>query len=263
MTLDVIIPTHQPEGIHRVAKMQLPRCEGVNFIVSWQNHLNTEIPKALLREDIRIYRFDQSGLSRNRNNAISHSKADLIYLSDDDLIMEPDIFSKILRRFEEYPDTQVATFMMKESFSKIYPKEVTELGFYLPKNYSVGGPQIAFRRELYPDLKFNELFGPKSGIFECGEDEIFHLSARKRGLKCRFFPDIITSHPHEATGVRKIKDRGDIYGMGAVITKSYPKTFFLRIPVKAYRMYKNGRYGFLPGLRDLIIGSIKSINIRI
>lgn len=263
MTLDVIIPTHQPEGIHRVAKMQLPRFEGVNYIVSWQNHQNAEIPKALLREDIRIYRFDKSGLSRNRNNAISHSKADLIYLSDDDLIMESDIFSKIIRRFEEYPDTQVATFMIRESFSKIYPKEVTELGFYLPKNYSVGSPQIAFRRELYPDLKFNELFGLKSGIFECGEDEIFHLSARKRGLKCRFFPDIIANHPHESTGIRKIKDPKIVYGFGALITKNYPNSFFLRIPLKSYRMHKKGQYPLIKALRDLTIGSIKSFKLKI
>ncbi|MCH5241268.1 MAG: glycosyltransferase [Muribaculaceae bacterium] len=263
MTLDVVIATYGPEGIERVSKMFLPKTENVKYIVSWQNHQDGPIPENLQRDDISIYRLNNKGVSNNRNNAIAQSKADLIYLSDDDIILMPEALQKIMQRFDEYPDTDMATFMMYERNRKKYPEGITDLGFYLPKGYNVGTYQMAFKRNLFPAIQFNTAFGPNSGKFETSEDELFHLTFRKKGYKCRFFPDVIASHPHEATGRRAITDPRAIYGMGAIITLSFPKTFWLRIPIKAYRMYKNGQYKLLSGIRDLAIGSIKSFKVKI
>lgn len=262
MTLDVIIATYKPEGIERTARMYLPEIKDVGYVISWQAHENYPIPNNLIRDDIRIFRYEESGLSKNRNNAIAHSDADINYLADDDIIIMPGALEKIIKRFREYPDTQVATFKMKET-RKTYPKEITELGFYLPKNYYVATYQIAFLRNLYPDLRFNEFFGPGSNVFECGEDELFHLCARKKGLKCRFFPDVIASHPHESTGIKKVTDSKIVEGFGAIITKSYPVSFLFRIPLKAYRLYGSKQYGFLSSLYHLMKGCVKSASIKI
>lgn len=263
MNLDVIIATYKPEGIQRVSKIPLRIYENVNYIISWQCHYNHPIPENLIRPDIKIYRTDTIGLSVNRNNAISKSKADLIYIADDDIILLENSLPTIIKRFEEFPDTQVGTFMMLEKERKKYPKEITDLHFYLPKGYNIGSYQITFKRNLFPGLKFNNKFGINSGCFEIGEDELFHLKARKLRLKCRFFPDIIASHPHFASGGRIIKDKRIIQGFGAVITKSYPKTFILRLFLKAYRLHKRGLYKFIPALYQLFLGSFKSLKIKL
>lgn len=263
MTLDVIIATYGPEGIDRVSRMTLPETENVKYVVSWQNHQNVPVPENLKREDVKIHRLDGKGLSRNRNNAIENSDADIIYIADDDIILMPEALNKIMQIFEQYPDTDIATFMMKETGRKTYPGEITDLSFYLPKNYNIGACQIAFKRKYYPGIRFNTDFGINSGKFEVGEDEIFHLQFRKKGLKCRFFPEVIASHPHDATGRKKIKNPKVVEGFGALITKSYPRSFCLRVPLKAWRLYKEKRYGFWKGLLYLSTGSFKSFNIKI
>lgn len=263
MTLDVIIATYKPEGIQRVSQMYLPEIDGVNYIVSWQAHQGYEIPQNLKRKDIQIFRMEGKGLSRNRNNAIQNSKADIIYIADDDIEILPGAIEKIKERFSAYPDTDVATFKMKEEYRKIYPERITELSFYLPKGYHIGSVQMAFKRKIFPEYKFNESFGVNSGKFEVGEDELFHLKARAKGLKCRFFPDTIASHPHQASGRKKITDKRIILGMGAVITKSYPKTFLFRIPLKAWRLHKGGKFVFTPALYHLLLGSFKSYRVKI
>ena len=263
MTLDVVIATYMPEGIERVAEMELTPIPNVNYIVSWQNHQNHKIPEKLLREDIHIHRLDETGLSRNRNNALSHSKAEIIYLADDDIKIMPGALAAIMKRFEEYPDTEMATFKMKETGLKTYPEGVMELGFYLPKNYNIGTCQMAFRRRIFPGIKFNPEFGLGSGKFELGEDELFHLACRKHGLKCRFFPDVVASHPQDATGTKKITNPKVVQAMGVLITKSYPRSFLLRIPFKSWRLRKNKRSGFLFALINLYIGSLKSVRVKI
>ena len=259
MKLDVVIATYSPEGIKRVAEMPLPVVKDVGYIVSWQESRDASIPVNLLRSDVRIYRMEGKGLSRNRNNAISHSGADLIYIADDDIEILPDALTTIIKRFEEFPDTQVAAFKMKETGRKVYPEGITDLGFYLPKGFHIVSYQLAFRRDLFPSLKFSEKYGINSGVFEVGEDEIFHLTARKLGLKCRFFPDVIASHPHDASGGKRITDPRAIQGFGAVITKSFPKTFLLRLPLKAWRLRKSGQSNFLFSLWHLFAGSFKSL----
>ena len=258
MTLDVVIATYSPDGIIRVSDMNLPVVEGVKYIVNWQKHEGAEIPAKLLRDDIKVYRTSGEGSSVNRNEGIMHANSEIVYLADDDIQIMPEAFDTIIGRFEEFPDTQLATFMMKETARKKYPLEVTELNFYLPKGYSVATYQMAFRREIFPQISFNEKFGINSGVFEAGEDELFHLTARKHRIKCRFFPDIIASHPHEATGRRKINDKKILHGMGAVITLSYPKSFFLRIPLRAWRLHKAKRCRFFRALKHLFVGSWKS-----
>lgn len=263
MTLDVIIATYKPEGIERVSKMELPVVEDVNYIVSWQAHQDYPVPENLIRKDIKIFRMNDIGLSRNRNNAINHSSADIIYIADDDVEILPGALDKIRERFMKFPDTDVASFRMKGSEGKIYPKDVRDLLFYLPKNYYINSIELAFRRQLYPSLRFNELFGINSGVFGGGEEEIFHLEARKRGLVCRFFPDTIVSHPHATTGLRKVEDPKIVEGFGAVLSKSYPGSFILRIPLKAYRLKKNNQYGFFKSIFFLVKGVVKARKIKL
>lgn len=263
LTLDVLICTYGAEGILRVSSMTLPRIDNIRYVISWQNHKDLPLPENLIREDIKISRLDGKGLSLNRNNALANASSDLIYICDDDITILPGALQKAIKRFEDYPDTDVATFKMKEEERKNYPKEVTDLKFRLPKGYNVGACQMVFRRSLFPEIQFNTKFGINSGVFEVGEDEIFHLTLRKRGYKCRFFPDVIASHPHEATGRRSISDPRILHGLGAVITKSYPLSFFWRIPLKAYRLHKNKKYKFPGALWHLNLGALKSYKVKI
>lgn len=236
----------------------MPPQSGVGYIVSWQNYNDAEIPADLMRDDVTVLKHDGTGLSRNRNNAIAHSTADVIYIADDDIELLPGIVENIVKAFTKYPDTQVATFKAVSDKKISYPTTVTDLKKNLPKNYNISSWEIAFRRELFPKLKFNNAYGINSGIFEAGEDELLHLDARKAGMVCRFFPYITIRHPHASTGTRKIKNPKVLHGMGAIIRNSYPVSFLLRIPLKALRLHRSGQSRFGYSFFHLFQGAFKS-----
>ena len=91
LTLDIAVVTHGPEGILRVEKMLLNPIDNVRYVISWQNHNNTPIPdKIIERKDVEVHRLGILGISNNRNNALEHSKGDIVLFSDDDLIYNKD-----------------------------------------------------------------------------------------------------------------------------------------------------------------------------
>lgn len=261
MALDLAVATHRPEGIKRVARMVLAPMEGVRYVVSWQAHENAPIPDELMRSDIEIHRFDLMGQSLNRNNAIEHCKADIILHSDDDLIYTPERFRRVVSVFEENPDLDVATFQSKQGIGKSYPETMTKLDRELPKNYSVGAVEIAFRRSTAGELRCCPEFGLGSPRLHGGEDEMFLMSAIRRGLDCRFFPITICEHPGVSTGTKAHFSDENLQASGCVISMTYPSTAILRIPLKAWRVYRAGRASLPRALYCLSRGALMAPGI--
>lgn len=263
MTLEVLIATYKLAGIKRVARMNLPKLPGVSYLVCWQLSDGAPVPQEIQRDDIKVLFNDGIGISNNRNFGIEHSTADVLLFSDDDLEFNPDALIKILRTFENERELDIASFVCESIGSPHYPHERTILKTRLPKCYWVSSCEIAVRRSSLKNLRFNEHFGLGSGEFECGEEELFHLKARRQGLKCIFYPLTISLHNHHSTGTGTITDKAVIKGMGAVIAKSYPLTCFMRLPLKAVRMSRSKQASFLFSLKNLILGALKSLSIPI
>ena len=61
--MQVLISTCTPQGIARVAAMELPVVEGVEYLVMWQKHEGAQVPNQLERRaDVRIIRSERIGL---------------------------------------------------------------------------------------------------------------------------------------------------------------------------------------------------------
>lgn len=259
LTLDVAIATHRPEGIKKVAEMlrSLPTEEGLRFVVSWQDHQDAIIPEELLqRNDTEVYRLNEKGVSNNRNNGLSHSDADLVLIADDDLIYEQDAFNKIREAFAARPQMEVGLFMVNYLVPKIYPSTEVDISLPFPKKYYGSAVEIAFRRERIGNLNFWSGIGPGNEFLKTGEDEFFLISMIRRGLKTKFLPIKIASHPALTTG-KKVND-GILRGQGFLMAIMYPMSIFLRIPLKAYRTRKQSGYPFFKSLWYLSRGAYYS-----
>lgn len=259
LSLDVAISTYRQEGILKVAKMlePLPPQKGVRYIVSWQEHQDREIPQYLQqRDDVEVFRLEKKGLSNNRNNAISHCKADLVLIADDDLEYKQDFAVQIKKVFEDNPHLDLALFKINFQNRKIYPAQSCIITLSLPENYYAASVEMAFKRDKFKDLKFNTQLGLGAPLMHCGEEEIFLLNALKSNLVCRFFPVIIASHQEFTTGDKV--SPGILRGHGYVIRKYYPVTFPLRIPLKAYRIKKYKKFPFFKSLKYLCQGMVYS-----
>lgn len=252
MTLDVLICTCRNDGIERVARMALPEVDGVRYVVSWQlpeRRFSVELPEALQRKDISVYVTDSIGLSRNRNNAMSHAVADICLIADDDLNYTEEQLLAVKTTFEQDEALDIAAFKYECSADgKMYPKEECDLR-RMCKGWYLTSFELAFRRRSIGDLRFNELFGLGASVLEAGEESVFLYSALKRGLRGRFFPIVITRHEGPTTGVRRVAEPGILMSKGAYLYVAHRPTAILRIVLNAWREKRAGRMTFWHAFR--------------
>lgn len=250
--LDVAIATWQPEGILRVAAMNLPRVPGVRYVISWQlAGPNPIIPDSLKsRNDVFVCFTNEPGVGANRVNACNHCNADIILNSDDDLIYTSDQLQAVIDTFNANPEVDLASFRYIGS-PKPYPTNECRLSFPLPKGFYATTVEMAFRRRVLDYINFDHRFG--APIFISGEDEKFLYDAIKANLHCRFFPITICTHDHPTTGDRAMPPNVAT-ACGKIIRLEYPKSWVLRIPLKAWRNTKKGGK-FLPTLYHLFRGA--------
>ncbi len=257
MTLEILICTID-NGINNINNLLLSPIEGVNYLISWQHSLANEnytIPQELIRNDVKIAHIQGKGLSRNRNNAISHATGDICLIADDDCSYQLEYFNAVINTFQKHPELDIATFKMKFSYEgKEYPQHSFNLNNF-EKGYFVTSFEIAFRRtSIQGKLWFNELFGLGAPVLQSGEENIFIHDAIKSGLNCQYYPIVIVEHNHPTTSSTRVAQTGVIMAEGAYIYVAYPYSFIPRLALKAYRLNKKNGLGFLSNLNRLIKG---------
>lgn len=246
--------------IEGVARMLLPPLEGVAYVVSWQGHQGISLPEQLRRDDVEVCRFDGSGLSRNRNNAIAHCRGDIVVISDDDLVYHPESILNVRKAFAADNTLDIALFKVDFPHAKKYPSGDCPIGLPFPKGYWVSAVEIALRRDRISSLRFNPILGLGAGRYECGEDECFVISAIRRGLNCRFINHTLCAHPGTTTG--SYTSPGTLRGQGYVISLMYPHSGYLRLLLKAVRLWRSGKCGGAYALRYLLHGAAAQFRYR-
>ncbi|MDE7414539.1 MAG: glycosyltransferase [Muribaculaceae bacterium] len=265
--LQILVATFKKEGLERLATVNLPEINDVEYIISCQNPLGNEIgiPDSLLRPDIKIYFSNTKGLSRNRNILLQLASAPLCLIADDDLVFLPEGLKKLIETFDNNPDLDIATFKYSIPGGGT-EKEYPTYPFYLDKpakGYYLTSFEIAFRREAVKKtgVLFNENFGIGAPLYGCGEEDIWMASLLKKKLKGMFFPIFIAQHQGETTGIRNAAKPEVLRAQGLIIRNFYPLSSFPRIFLKAYRTSKATGTGILFCIKHLFSGWIKKIKL--
>lgn len=262
LTLELAIATYGDDGIVRASAMLLPEAEGIGYVISWQNG-GGSVPAAIARRrDVRLIRLDGAGLSRNRNNALAHSTADIVLPTDDDLIYSPDALNAVRRIFESRPDLDFLRFDCAAAGAAPHPTAApADFCGRFPKMANPTSYELAVRRTTAGRVRFDERFGLKSGRYNAAEDDMYYHTLVRLGLRGRYEPLTVCRHPELSTGLRHIADPLVIRAMGVYIGVRYPLSGPLRIPLKAWRDSRAGRAAFLAGLRELSRGYAESFFI--
>lgn len=254
MTLDILICTLD-EGIERVAAMLLPQRDGISYLISWQHSSDkeTELPDELKRDDVKVLHLAGRGLSRNRNNCIEHSTADVCLIADDDCLYTHEQLQKVIDTFDSNTDVDIVTFRYSGD-NKFYPSQTTDLTTF-PKGYYVSSIEIAFKREsVQGKVWFNENFGLGTEPFYCGEENLFIQDALSLGLTCRFFPITIVHDQQPMDFLSRSMDKGTLMAHGADLQIFHRGTKYLRAMLKAWRMKHNEKVPFFHGLHHICKG---------
>lgn len=255
LTLDVALITYGKDGINRVSNMNLPCINGLRYVLSWQRDGGIVLPDNLRRPDILVFRTDSVGAAINRNNAIDHCKADIILFSDDDIIYTEAQLQEVINTFEQRPDLDLACFKATHPSGPTYPSSECRLRDPLPNGYWISAYQIAYRRKNVGDLRCHPEFGAGAQRFIGADDELFLLSAIRRGLNCHYIPINICTHPTLSTGTTETLSKGNLRAIGCYITIAYPKSFIPRLIIKAWRISRKKQSGFLHAFRFIASGA--------
>lgn len=250
MQLQVLVSVFGVDGIARFAATNPPQHPQTEYLVSWQlpeKDMAAELPASLAgRRDIRVYKSDETGLSRNRNCALSLASGPYCLIADDDVVYTDNAFSLIIDTFRGNDDVDVACFKSTCCGRELkpYPSKMTPLK-EAPKGWYATSFEIACRYDSPAgSTKFNTAFGVGSGtVFGCGEEDLWLYDARKAGAHEVIVPELICAHNGPTTTEKHQGAGWWVMTQGAVHSRLHPFTWPLRVALHAVRQR------FMPGYK--------------
>lgn len=233
--LEVMVAVYGRDAIEGVSLPgRLEETPGVRYLVSWQipDGEPAEIPVSLsAREDVKAQIMRGKGVSRNRNALLAMASAPYVLFADDDIEYKSENLREIIDVLDSNPTVDLAIFKVKIDEPRRYPSRATDLVYskwkqnYYPIMFEAAARLDQLRKAT---LLFNEEYGTNAPVFGSGEEDIFFYDAWKAGLKLRFFPIEILSHPDQTTIVRKATDISVIMARGGVLRHIYGRLSWLR-----------------------------------
>lgn len=191
----------------------------------------------------KVFSFEERGLSKSRNRALSNSNSDICIIADDDILYVENYEEIIINSYNEYKDADLIIFDFSTSdkirtCSKISnnPKKISRL-----ESLKVASVRITFKRNsiISNNIKFNENFGAGS-IFSAGEENLFLNECFKAGLSVYYVPKVICDVSFEESTWFKGYDENFFKGKGAfglAMFGRFSNIYILQFLIRKYKMY--------------------------
>lgn len=204
--------------------------------------INQMMPK--YKEDtykgIKMYSYDEKGLSRSRNRLLEHMSSDIEIITDDDITFEKDYDRIIEKAYKDNPQADVIIFNFKRGNEIIGSKK--QFKYNEISILKVISFQITFRKKSIKNnnISFDENFGI-GATFGSGEENIFLKDCLDAGLKILHVPIVICTHPDEPTTGEKWTEK-EIRTKGAVSKRLYKCGLLYKwyLVLTKYKNYKKG-----------------------
>lgn len=200
----------------------------------------------------------ETGLSKSRNKALTHSDRDICIISDNDVFYSKDYIEIISKAFERYPDADAITFQVQTPEGEMYKKYSDSFFWHNKLSLAkVSSIEIAFRRKsvLEKNIKFDERFGLGSK-FPTSEEYIFLSDCLSKGLKIAYVPGIIVFHPKESSGGDFSNDNL-VKAKGAMIHRVFGDKGILICLLFSIRKYKYSGKSFFNFCKIIFSGFFK------
>lgn len=244
------------DRIKDVPEILLPERPDVAYIVAFQytDKMFLDMVPAVLneRKDVELIPHPTTGLSRNRNTALSSCHTELAIIADDDTRYTEEQINTIIQTFKDHPEVDIACFQAvytDGTSMKEYPHHSFDY-IHTPRGHYYSSIELALRADTQLPL-FDTRFGLGASYLSCGEEEIFLYHSFCAGLNVRYFPYVTaTTRIGETTGERFDTDVRVRRSKGAVMLVFHGLVGgFLRI-VKIALSLKSNRWGAFCDMMD-------------
>ncbi|MCD8266100.1 MAG: glycosyltransferase [Prevotellaceae bacterium] len=239
-SLQVLICTTL-ERLPNVRGVLLPPMEGVSYVVSCQG-VDEALASPFAREDVELITMKGYGLCRNRNAALRHSKADFLLIADDDERLCPETLKGIPDDFAAHPECDLLQYRT-EGTPKAYPPVY------------VSSVELAMRRRVAEQVRFDERFGAGSPELACGEEEVFLHEARAKGFRLGYVPKTVCRLLDEGSRTRFLEEPKWQRSKGAVVCLCRGRAYaYLKCLREALGWAVREKVNPLPLLRNMLWG---------
>lgn len=216
MNIELLISTMRKDNIDEVNLLQ-QNISDVNALIINQ----CKCDKKEKKNNIRMISTNELGISKSRNKALENASGEICIICDDDVVYENNLLEIIQNSFESDKSADIITFKIKtpegDDFKKYRLEEFYHNKRTILKTSSI---EIAFRLNSIKskNIKFDESFG-LGGQYISGEENIFLMDCLKKGLKIKYVPIVIGTHPKESSGY--VLDEKSIYSKGALFYRLF------------------------------------------
>lgn len=207
-----------------------------NFNLVVINQTSPDVQLISNSEKIKVINSFEKGLSHSRNLALKTATKDLLILTDDDVVFQPDFEECVVKAFNTNATHDGFRFQFlngKGNLAKKYPHQFENKLSNL-EILNTSSVELVFKRKSVQEAKiqFDTDFGLGTE-FAMGEEAIFVADSVKNGLKIGFVPEVLVAHAHPTTGHKT--DINSIYFIqSAVFYRIFPKMYLFWILLKLF-----------------------------
>lgn len=242
--LEVLISTLGQPGLERLAAGDYPRVEGVRYLVGVQHPDGpVTVPDVLAeRSDMSFVMMEGKGIGASRHRLLTEARGELLLLSDDDLVYDPEGLLSVIKAFDERPEYDFLSFKYASDSPKRYLLKESPLN-PMPRGYFLTSFELGMRREKVQGVaNFNVHFGYSD--FLHAEEVLFLHDMIEAGLKGAFVPIVICTHAGESTGQRADRQPAFVECKGAVVAHIHKRTWPLRMLTHALRYHDGSQISY-------------------
>ncbi|WP_215115806.1 glycosyltransferase family A protein [Exiguobacterium sp. s80] len=244
MKVEVLLSTMNQSNIDIYEQMNIE----TDAIIINQSNFNGYNKKNINNKKIEMYSFDEKGVGKSRNAALSRSTSEICLIADDDMIFFNDYEKTIIQAFHDNPKADVIIFnLVAENINGNLSCKVKNSGKVHFYNYlRYGTANIAFKRKkiVKENIFFSLLFGG-GAKYGSGEDTLFLTECLKKGLNVYTHETLIAKIKYRPSTWFEGYNEKYFYDKGALFTAINKKTVYIKILLfifKHKKMFKEYNY---------------------
>jgi glycosyltransferase involved in cell wall biosynthesis len=172
----------------------------VNSLVIVQNPEGTTTPT--FADEVTVLELQSRGVAKSRNAAITNTNSDYLLFGDDDIQFNESGIASAISFLNSNPNISILLMQAVDETGKLrksYPIKGHDLKLTNSAKAATYEMMIRVSDIKAAGIKFDENFGAGATNY-LGDEYIFIADALRAGLKGKFEPIVIATHPTESSG---------------------------------------------------------------
>jgi glycosyltransferase involved in cell wall biosynthesis len=232
------------------------RAKNIKFLTSVNNFVIVQNPEGTVTptfaSDIQVLELQSRGVAKSRNAAILNTNTEYLIFGDDDIEFSESGIASAINFLNANLDISILLMQAVDetgALRKSYPSSAHKLKLTNSAKAATYEMMIRVSDIKAAGIKFDENFGAGAANY-LGDEYIFIADALRSGLKGKFEPIVIATHPTESSGNLKNSavDRtararvfSRVFGIWAPVMRTL---FLAKPPSKKFGLVNSFRFIF-------------------